>query len=210
MPTATWRNLPADKRARITDVAMQEFGARGFSAGSLNVIAKQAGIAKGSLFQYFADKLDLFVTDLRRRRRRHRGGRARRGGSRRALFDNVRDIVVRWIAYYRSHPMHRGIAHADGERDRSDRPHRGARGAPTRAYDAALQPMVRAAMERGELRADVDEALVLSMVTVVLRHINSAPFDPAGDVAIRLLDMPDSEVERWGTAYVDALEAAFT
>ena len=77
-------------------------------------------------------------------------------------------------------------------------------------YDAALQPMVRAAKARGELRADVDEALVLSLLTVVLRHLNSAPFDPAGDVAIPLHDLPDAEVDRWATAYVDALETAFT
>ena len=31
-----------------------------FSSGSLNVIAREAGIAKGSLFVYFADKLELF------------------------------------------------------------------------------------------------------------------------------------------------------
>ena len=47
---------------------MVEFGTRGFSAGSLNVIASQAGIAKGSLFQYFEDKLDFFVTICRARR----------------------------------------------------------------------------------------------------------------------------------------------
>jgi len=60
VPSATWWNLPADKRARVTHAAMCEFGARGFSAGSLNVIAGEAGIAKGSLFQYFDDKLDLY------------------------------------------------------------------------------------------------------------------------------------------------------
>ena len=62
MANATWWNLPDEKAARITEAAMLEFGTRGFSAGSLNVIASQAGIAKGSLFQYFEDKLDFFVT----------------------------------------------------------------------------------------------------------------------------------------------------
>ena len=51
--------------------------------------------------------------------------------------------------------------------------------------------MVRAASERGELRAGVDEDLVLSLLTVVLRHLNSAPFDPAGDVAIPFHELAD-------------------
>ena len=127
MPTATWRNLPADKRARITDVAMQEFGARGFSAGSLNVIAKQAGIAKGSLFQYFADKLDLFVTICDAGAADIEEAVLAGVDPDAPLFDNVRDIVARWMTYHRSHPIHRGIAHATASRDGSGRPRRGAR-----------------------------------------------------------------------------------
>jgi AcrR family transcriptional regulator len=209
MPTATWRNLPADKRARITDVAMQEFGARGFSAGSLNVIAKNAGIAKGSLFQYFDDKLDLFVAICEAGAADIEAAVLAGNDPDAPLFDNVREMAARWVAFYRSHPMHRAIAHASAnEIDATARI--AVREVTNARLRAALQPMVRAAMERGELRADVDEAIVLSMVPVVLRHLSSAPFDPAGDVAIRLTELPDQQVDRWGTAYVDALEAAFT
>ena len=209
MPTATWRNLPADKRARITDVAMQEFGARGFSAGSLNVIAKQAGIAKGSLFQYFDDKLDLFVTICEAGAADIEEAVLAGVDPDAPLFDNVRDIVARWMAYHRSHPIHRGIAHATAvEMDPAARA--AVRGVTNARYRAALQPMVRAAKERGELRAEVDEALVVSFLAVVMRHLNSAPFDPVGDVAIPLHELPDDEVDRWAIAYVDALEAAFT
>ncbi len=209
MPTATWRNLPADKRSRITEVAMQEFGARGFSSGSLNVIAKQAGIAKGSLFQYFEDKLDLFVAICEAGAVDVEAAVLAGVDPDAPLFDNVRDIVARWLAYYRGHPTHRRIAHATAnEIDPAARA--AVRRATNAHYDAALRPMVRAAKARGELRADVDEALVLSFLTVVLRHLNSAPFDPAGDVAIPLHDLPDAEVDRWAIAYVDALETAFT
>jgi AcrR family transcriptional regulator len=40
--------------------------ANGSVARSLNVIARRAGVAKGSLFQYFADKRDLyaFIADV--------------------------------------------------------------------------------------------------------------------------------------------------
>ena len=59
MPTPTWERLPAARRDAVVAAAEAEFGAHGFSRGSLNVIAREAGVSKGSLFQYFADKEDL-------------------------------------------------------------------------------------------------------------------------------------------------------
>ena len=53
MPRPTWFNLDEGRRERVLRAAMAEFGSRGYSAGSLNVIAREAGVAKGSLFQYF-------------------------------------------------------------------------------------------------------------------------------------------------------------
>ena len=66
MPTVTWARLDPIRRAAVVEAAEAEFGAHGFSQGSLNVIARRAGVAKGSLFQYFADKRDLyaFIADV--------------------------------------------------------------------------------------------------------------------------------------------------
>src|SRR5688500_4398609 len=66
MPTSTWDRLPATRRDAVIAAAEAEFGAQGFSRGSLNVIAREAGVSKGSLFQYFADKADLcaYLADI--------------------------------------------------------------------------------------------------------------------------------------------------
>src|SRR3981081_2696778 len=61
MPRTTWDNLDERRRERVLHAAMAEFGRRGYSGGSLNVIARDAGVAKGSLFQYFEDKFDFFA-----------------------------------------------------------------------------------------------------------------------------------------------------
>jgi len=61
MPTVTWSRLAGDRRCAIVAAEEAEFAAHGFSGGSLNVIARRAGVAKGSLFQYFADKRDLYA-----------------------------------------------------------------------------------------------------------------------------------------------------
>ena len=60
MPKTTFFNLPEDKRARIEQAAIEEFGACHFDAASVNRIVERAGIAKGSFYQYFTDKKDLY------------------------------------------------------------------------------------------------------------------------------------------------------
>lgn len=61
MPKDTFNNLSEEKKKRIFDAAVQEFSARRFSEASINQIVKNAGIPKGSFYQYFADKEDIYL-----------------------------------------------------------------------------------------------------------------------------------------------------
>lgn len=60
MPTPTFFNLPDEKRQRFTDLAFEEFAANDYENASVSRIVARAGIAKGSLYQYFKDKQDLY------------------------------------------------------------------------------------------------------------------------------------------------------
>lgn len=60
MPKPTFFNLPADKRHRIVELAIDEFAERPYHEASLSRIVTRAGIAKGSIYQYFDNKLDLY------------------------------------------------------------------------------------------------------------------------------------------------------
>lgn len=60
MPKETFFNLPEQKRARVIEAALDEFAMRPYHKARITAIADQAGIAKGSFYQYFADKKDLF------------------------------------------------------------------------------------------------------------------------------------------------------
>lgn len=78
MPKNTFKQLPAEKRERITSAAATLFAERGFSATDVAQIAKQAGVAKGSLYNYFESKEDLYFfvcrDGLERSRRAVYGG----------------------------------------------------------------------------------------------------------------------------------------
>lgn len=60
MPKATFFNLPDAKRQRIVELAIEEFASHPYRQASISRIVARAGIAKGSLYQYFADKLELY------------------------------------------------------------------------------------------------------------------------------------------------------
>jgi AcrR family transcriptional regulator len=60
MPKDTFHNLKPDKKDRIIQAAIQEFAQYHYNEANLSRIIKDAGIARGSFYQYFEDKQDLF------------------------------------------------------------------------------------------------------------------------------------------------------
>ncbi|MEW6623376.1 MAG: TetR/AcrR family transcriptional regulator [Bacillota bacterium] len=61
MPKQTFFNLPEEKRQKIIDLAIEEFSINTYSKASLSNVVARAGIAKGSMYQYFEDKKDLYT-----------------------------------------------------------------------------------------------------------------------------------------------------
>lgn len=61
MPTTTFSNLPEAKRRALIDLALDEFAGHPYGTASLSRIVARAGIAKGSVYQYFADKQELYL-----------------------------------------------------------------------------------------------------------------------------------------------------
>lgn len=61
MPKQTFLNLPAEKRKAFIEIALDEFANNDYNTASVSKIVEKAGIAKGSVYQYFADKQDLFL-----------------------------------------------------------------------------------------------------------------------------------------------------
>jgi AcrR family transcriptional regulator len=188
MPTETWNRLPEARRDAVLAAAEAEFAANGFSRGSLNVIAREAGVAKGSLFQYFDDKVDLFA---------HLCDRAvQRIGE--AMSDQVdaldwsagffpacEQLLLAWVDYFVEHPVDRTLSAAVFLE-----PDPTARAAARAIIDehllAFLQPIVVEAQRDGQLRADADLDAFLAMLLVLLPHLALAPSHPELDPLLGL------------------------
>jgi AcrR family transcriptional regulator len=61
MPNPAFFNLSENKRNLIVSVTIDEFSSANYDTASINQICKKANIAKGSFYQYFTDKLDLYI-----------------------------------------------------------------------------------------------------------------------------------------------------
>lgn len=60
MPKPTFFRLPDEKRQRLMDAAVKEFTRAPFAKASVSNIIQTAGIPRGSFYQYFEDKQDIF------------------------------------------------------------------------------------------------------------------------------------------------------
>ena len=60
MPKQTFFDLTEEKRGRILNTAIEEFAANPYDTASISNIVRNADIAKGSFYQYFTDKKDLY------------------------------------------------------------------------------------------------------------------------------------------------------
>jgi AcrR family transcriptional regulator len=64
MPKDTFFNLNKEKQEKIMRTAVSEFSNNGFENANIGNIAKNASVAKGSMYQYFENKRELFLFSL--------------------------------------------------------------------------------------------------------------------------------------------------
>src|SRR5690242_15728780 len=212
MPTVTWARVDPARRAAVIEAAEAEFGARGFSGGSLNVIARRAGVAKGSLFQYFADKRDLyaFIADVGSLRvRAYMEARIADLDPTRPFFEFLTDWLDVWIAYFADHPHERSL-HAAASLEVDTDARVSVRSVIHRHYLEVLRPLVREAQLRGDFREDADTEALMSLLLLIFPHLALAPYMRGLDPILGL-DEPSPEQPALAVRrLVSVLAAAFS
>ena len=194
MPTSTFFALPAERRERLVREAIREFSERSYNEASLSQIAQRSRIAKGSFYQYFSDKLDLYrwlVTEEAARHRREFVGEASADGDFWAGFET---LIERGMAFLVEHPrLARLSAAAADPSANSDV--RGLHKAICEAGNDALrarlqQGIASGAIQNRELDLDVATRLVAAIVgpgltDVVLHELGAELHDVLASDSLR-------------------------
>ncbi|HPA73317.1 MAG TPA: TetR/AcrR family transcriptional regulator [Spirochaetota bacterium] len=100
----TFDKISDEKRDRILDAAITEFAKRGFNAANINVIAKNAGISIGSMYNYFSSKEDLYLTLIDYGYQLLESVISRIDLSEGTIFDKFEKLVRAAIDYSRRYP----------------------------------------------------------------------------------------------------------
>jgi AcrR family transcriptional regulator len=166
MPKDTFFNLPEDKRAWICRVAIDEFATYSFDQASINRIVAKAGIAKGSFYQYFENKKDLFLylLQLAADEKLNYLAPVMRNPEQHDFSTLLRELYLAGIQFAAEHPQYAEISKklvaSKGEpiyEEAADEK------MPT-AHEF-FEPLLESAIQRGEVRADIDVQMLSYLIT---------------------------------------------
>jgi TetR/AcrR family transcriptional regulator len=194
---ATFRHLPRDKQERVLDAALNEFADRGYQAASLNRLVAQAGIAKGSLYQYFPNKEGVFhyLFQYALKYVRRTLTTVKEETLEEDLFTRLEKSLKAGVRFLREHPRIYSL-YLRIQFDRNV-PFREEFLAQVRRH--AVQyfgSLVRRARARGELRPGVSLPAVLFLLDAVFDRFLQATAIPALDTTLELHLAADADLDR--------------
>ena len=189
-----WERRPDERPQEILDAALTVFAERGYRNTRLEDIGEAAGVTKGAIYHYFANKEDLLLRAIEHRSKEAFGRVEEIVRDRTApVSTRLRLLVRRWFG---SVPKERlavvtlllqGIAHEAPAAFR-----RWLAGGPT-ASMRLIATLVREGQERGEFRPDADADVAARLLvsgllqqTVWQQYAESVP--DAGIEQERLVD----------------------
>lgn len=216
MPKPTFLNLPDAKRDRITELALDEFSTHPYRQASLSRIVARAGIAKGSMYQYFENKLDLYrwlVTDELERRRSEwlesDVPQPENPGNHGGLFADIEQLVLTRVGFMLAHPRLARLA-ASAMEPTTDEELRELHGALRREQIESLAQRIRTARSIGEVRSDLDPRTVAHLIeALIIRGTTNAVLDQLGVDVQQFLTDSDSgtrlDLSHWRELVREAL-----
>jgi len=195
MPKETFFNISEEKRERLLRSAISEFNACGFVKANIGAIAKAAGVAKGSIYQYFEGKNELFVycvTWSVDKLLRFAGGRAEYENI--DIFDYAAyDIKQRTESIRREKELSSFSLNVFMGKFRA---------APQETIDEMLRvseefvlQLIKAGKKKGTVRTDVDDNILALFLTGAAMKVKEHILKES---AIIDFDMSDSQMEAFG------------
>lgn len=166
MPKDAFNQIADEKRERVLDQAARLFAERGLNQTDMAELAARAGVAKGSLYNYFKSKDELYLHVCRQALARSR--EAVYGGIDPAwdIHRQVEHIFRRGVEFAQEHPeyvsLYLNIASAGMERfakkiSRDVEKH-------TAGH---LKRLIRQGVKKGLVRADIDVNLAAFLINSI-------------------------------------------
>ena len=158
---------------RILQAAHHCFSHYGFQKTSMEDIAREAGVSRGSVYRHFPDKDSLFRAVSQQQAEAFLDEMQHRTARIADLGGQIDEIARMTLEYLRDDPINAAMARTD--------PDAFARAITTGGFELlamateAVVPLVEAAVERGEVRADLDTRRGAEWITRIVFSLVSTP-----------------------------------
>ena len=193
-----WERRPDERPREILDAALTVFAERGYSNTRLEDIGEAAGVTKGAIYHYFANKEDLLLRAIEQRSEQACGKIEEIVRDKTApVSTRLRLVVRRWFGSISKERLAvvtlllQGIAH-----EAPDAFRRWLAGGPTESA-RLIASLVREGQSRGEFRPDADADVAARMLvsgllqqTVWQQYAESVP-----DLRVTQARLVDSALE---------------
>lgn len=169
MPRDTFFNLPEDKRKRILQAAVREFADKGYVEGSVRNIALAAEVAKGSMYQYFEDKKEIFlyIFDEAVKQRVYLLSEVIKNNVHKSFFEVIEQLILCEFKYARENTeLYKICKNIRGETGKEISKEVEKR-IKLMGYEQKYN-LVKDAVEKGEIRGDISIEFASYMVSVML------------------------------------------
>jgi len=194
---STFRHLPPDKQERVLDAALAEFADQGYHQASLNRMVARAGIAKGSLYQYFPNKEGMFsyIFQYALKLVRRTLTSVKDETLEENFFVRLEKSLLAGVAFSREHPRIFSL-YLKIQFDKNVPFREEFLAAVRRHATEYFASLVRRAQSRGELRPGVPRDATLFLLDAVFDRFLQSVAVPALDVTLGLHQAQDAAIHK--------------
>ncbi|MEM1172994.1 MAG: TetR/AcrR family transcriptional regulator [Cyanobacteria bacterium P01_H01_bin.35] len=208
MSSQTFFNLPQIKRQNIANAAIAEFANHSYESASISAIVNRAAIAKGSFYQYFKDKQDLYLylVDQGLEVRNAFIAKANLPSVQSGFFVYLRALLQTLLEFQLANPdwtqiLFRGPHHGDVpfreevfKRTKDD-------------IIILVKKSIQEAIAQGQLKADLNPDFAAFVIMTLGSQLRSfIPFSLGIDVDQLVKDSPDLPLDAIGKILDDSIQ----
>lgn len=193
----TFWHLPPDKQERVLDAALTEFADQGYHQASLNRLVAQAGIAKGSLYQYFPNKEGIFrhIFQIALNLVRQTLVEVKETTENENLFTRLEKSLQAGVRFLQEHPRIYSL-YLKIQFDRQTPFRQDLLAAVRRHAGEYFGSLITRARARGELRPGISEPAARFLLDAVFDRFLQAVAVPYLDVTFDLHQAPEEAIQR--------------
>ncbi len=159
------------RREDIVQAAIEVFSKKDFQSASISEIAQRAGVANGTIYQYFKNKEDLFFSIPVEKTNEFRSQVALHLEGIAGVFNKIRKFVWYFLYFFKTNPDYGRLLMLELRVNRSF--------AKTETYDFLKQSVrsvwdiLEEGQKEGVIRTDVDIYILRHLVLGILEHMVS-------------------------------------